>query len=228
MTRTIAFDTETTGLSPEQGHRVIELGCVEMVNAIPTGKVFHQYINPEREVDAGAVKVHGLDNVFLSGYPVFAEVAENFLKFIGDAQLVIHNAAFDIGFMNAEFSRMKLASLPMERAIDTLHIARKKFPGSPASLDALCRRFNIDASARTKHGALLDAELLAEVYLELTGGRQSSLLGGGEKEKPSGETGHIKQKIIDFPYRDFPVSEDEMSRHRKFISSMGYSLWKRD
>lgn len=225
MTRTIAFDTETTGLSPEQGHRVIELGCVEMINAIPTGKVLHHYLNPEREVDAGAVKVHGLDNAFLSDKPLFADVAQEFLAFIGEDPLVIHNAAFDIGFMNAEFARLNLAPLPMERAIDTLHIARKRFPGAPASLDALCRRFSIDSSARTKHGALLDAELLAEVYLELTGGRQSTLLGSVEqKAEVVAETAAAITRV-DFPRRSFPVSEEEQERHQVFLNRIQQHIW---
>lgn len=226
MTREIAFDTETTGLSPQEGHRVIELGCVEMVNAIPTGNHFHVYINPEREVDAGAVRVHGLDNAFLADKPLFADIVQGFLDFIGDARLVIHNAPFDMGFINAEFSRLNLPVLPMERAIDTLQIARRTFPGAPASLDALCRRFTIDLSARTKHGALLDAELLAEVYLELTGGRQSSLLTPSvEESEAAAEVG--KQAVtIDFPRRHFPVSAQEKAAHADFLERIGSAaLW---
>ncbi|MGE4218100.1 MAG: DNA polymerase III subunit epsilon [Alphaproteobacteria bacterium] len=175
--REIVLDTETTGLDPASGHRVVEIGCIELVNHLPTGRVFHQYVNPERDMPLEAFNVHGLSEAFLATHPVFADIADAFMDFIGDARLVIHNAAFDMGFLNAELALLggRHAPLARERAIDTVQMARTRFPGAQASLDALCRRFEIDNTARTKHGALLDAELLAEVYLELVGGRQPDL-----------------------------------------------------
>jgi DNA polymerase III subunit epsilon len=173
--REIVLDTETTGLDPDGGDRIVELGAVELVNHMPTGRSFHAYVNPQREVPEGAVKVHGLTAAFLADKPVFAEVAERFTAFLGDARLVIHNAAFDIRFLNAEFGWAGLPSLGWARAVDTLELAKRRFPGANNSLDALCRRFGVDTSGRVKHGALLDSELLAEVYLELMGGRQPDL-----------------------------------------------------
>ncbi|MGB1209076.1 MAG: DNA polymerase III subunit epsilon, partial [Paracoccaceae bacterium] len=170
--REIVMDTETTGLNPETGDRIVEIGGVELFNHVPTGKTYHQYINPERSMPHEAFQVHGLGDEFLRDKPVFAKVADAFLEFVGESKLVIHNAAFDMKFLNAELRWLGKRQLPWEQAIDTLAIARKKFPGSPASLDALCRRFNIDNGARTLHGALLDSEILADVYLELIGGRQ--------------------------------------------------------
>jgi len=170
--REIVLDTETTGLDPHEGHRIVEIGAVEIFNGLPTGRTYHQYFNPQRNMPAEAFAVHGLGDDFLKDKPVFADIANDFVTFIGDAQLVIHNASFDMKFINAELSWINKTPIPLNKAIDTLQIARKKFPGSPASLDALCRRFNIDNSARTLHGALLDSEILAEVYLELSGGRQ--------------------------------------------------------
>lgn len=173
--REIVLDTETTGFEPSEGDRLVEIGGVELFNHVPTGRVYHQYINPQRSMPQSAFEVHGLGDDFLADKPLFAEVAEAFLDFIGDAKLVIHNAAFDMKFLNAELGWLGKPLLPMEQAIDTLAIARRKFPGSPASLDALCRRFGVDNSAREKHGALLDSEILAEVYLELIGGQQPGL-----------------------------------------------------
>ena len=173
--REIVFDTETTGLDPLQGHRVVEIGCVELVNHVPTGRTWQSYLNPEREMPTEAALVHGLKDEFLAKQPLFSEVADPFLEFIGDAPLVAHNAGFDLGFINAELKRHGFALLANERIIDTLPMARKMFPGAPASLDALCKRFGVDASNRQLHGALLDARLLAEVYLELRGGRQPDL-----------------------------------------------------
>lgn len=170
--REIVLDTETTGLDPIEGHRIVEIGAVELDRHIPTGRTYHQYINPERDMPPEAFAVHGLGLDFLGDKPVFAQIGREFLDFVGDAKLVIHNAAFDMKFLNAELRWMKLPQLPMTQALDTLGLARQKFPGAQNSLDALCRRFGIDNSARTKHGALLDSEILAEVYLELTGGRQ--------------------------------------------------------
>src|SRR5262245_41028199 len=173
--REIVLDTETTGLEPELGHRVVEIACIELINHLPTGVAKRWYLNPDREMPTDAFAVHGIGDDFLKNQPRFAEVADEFLAFIEGAPLVIHNAAFDLGFLNAELRRAVRSSLPAGIAIDTLELARRKFPGAQASLDALCRRFAIDNSARTKHGALLDAELLAEVYLELIGGRQPGL-----------------------------------------------------
>ncbi|HEY8191540.1 MAG TPA: DNA polymerase III subunit epsilon, partial [Alphaproteobacteria bacterium] len=173
--REIILDTETTGLEPADGDRLVEIGCVELVNKVPTGRTFHQYLNPERDVPAEAVAVHGLTREFLKDKPVFSQILTDFLEFIGDAVLVIHNAEFDMKFINAELSSVGHGGIPMKRVTDTLTMARKKFPGSPASLDALCRRYNIDLTGRELHGALLDSQLLAEVYMELSGGRQAGL-----------------------------------------------------
>ena len=173
--REIVLDTETTGLDPEEGHRIVEIGALELRNGLPTGRTFHKYVNPERSMPAEAYEVHGLGDDFLRGQPVFAAILEEFLDFIAGDPLVIHNAAFDMAMINAELRRHGREPLPDSRAIDTVQIARRKFPGAHASLDALCRRFGVDNSGREKHGALLDSELLAEVYLELQGGRQQGL-----------------------------------------------------
>ena len=176
--REIVLDTETTGLDPADGHRVLEIGAVEIVHQSLTGKVFHTLINPERDVPQDAVRVHGHSSAVLKEKPVFASIVDGFLAFIGDSKLVIHNADFDVRFMNAELARLGLATIDMDRVVDTLALARKKHPGAPNSLDALCDRYRIDRSRRVRHGALLDAEILVEVYCELSGGRQRSLLLG--------------------------------------------------
>jgi DNA polymerase-3 subunit epsilon len=173
--REIVLDTETTGLDPFQGHRLIEIGCVELVNGIPSGQTFHRYLNPEREVPAEAIAVHGLSGEFLKDKPLFAEIADELLTFIADTPLVIHNAAFDIGFLNAELERANRPLLARDRLVDTLLLARRRHPAGPNRLDDLCARYGIDNSQRTKHGALLDAEILAKVYLELIGARQAQL-----------------------------------------------------
>jgi len=173
--REIVLDTETTGLDPYQGHRIVEIGCVELVNRIPSGTTYHVYVNPERDMPPEAEAVHGLSQAFLADKQLFAEIADDFISFVGDAKLVIHNAGFDLAFLNAELDRVKRPVLPRERAIDTLTLARRRHPGGPNKLDDLCSRYGIDNSRRTKHGALLDAELLAEVYAELIGGRQARL-----------------------------------------------------
>jgi len=173
--REIVLDTETTGIDHAKGHRVVEIGAVELINHIPSGKTFHYYIDPERDMPPDAQAIHGLSTQFLRGKPVFSAIAEEFIAFIGDASLVIHNAAFDVGFLNAEFARVNGPKLLPERVVDTLMLARQKHPMGPNSLDALCKRYGIDNSKREKHGALLDSELLADVYLELIGGRQSAL-----------------------------------------------------
>jgi DNA polymerase-3 subunit epsilon len=173
--REIILDTETTGLDPSQGHRVVEIGALELVNHVPTGRTFHAYINPERSVPPEAEAVHGLNTSFLRDKPVFSKVADDFLKFIGDSRLVIHNASFDLSFINAELGSLGKNRITPERAVDTLYLARQKYPLASNSLDALCKRYGIDNSRRSKHGALLDSELLADVYIELIGGRQATL-----------------------------------------------------
>jgi DNA polymerase III subunit epsilon len=173
--REVVFDTETTGLDPYQGHRLVEIGCIELVNRFPTGQTFHRYLNPERDVPAEAFAIHGLSHDFLKFKPVFANIAVDLLAFIGDAALIAHNAVFDLGFLNAELERVKQAAIPRDRLVDTLLLARRKYPGGSNRLDDLCARFGIDNSRRTKHGALLDAELLAEVYVELVDARQAQL-----------------------------------------------------
>lgn len=223
--REIALDTETTGLNPKSGHRVVEIGCVEMANHIATGEVFHVYINPQRDMPQEAFNVHGLSEEFLKGHTVFSKVADDFLDFIGDAPLVIHNAAFDMGFLNAELEKIGKPSLEMSRSIDTVQMARKKFPGAQASLDALCRRFGIDNSDRQLHGALLDARLLADVYLELMGGRQTGL-GLGVEENAEAETEIQIEKRQLREARVFAPTADELAAHAQFISTLNAPLWK--
>lgn len=226
--REIALDTETTGLNPKSGHRVVEIGCVEMINHISTGETFHVYINPQRDMPEEAFRVHGLSEDFLREHPLFAEVAEGFLEFIGDDPLVIHNAAFDMGFLNAELERAGKPILDMARAIDTVKIARKKFPGAQANLDALCKRFGIDNSNRELHGALLDAELLAEVYLELNGGRQTGLgLGSDEGDTESQADQEIKLETRQKREpRTFAPSAEELARHEAFLENITDPIWK--
>jgi DNA polymerase-3 subunit epsilon len=223
--REIILDTETTGLDPASGHRLIEIGCLELVDGMKTGQVFHRYINPERDVPPDAERIHGISTDFLRDKPLFAEIVDEFLEFISDARLVIHNAAFDMKFVNAELTRHGFSALPMERAFDTLALTRKKFPGSPASLDALCKRFEIDLSARTKHGALLDAELLAEVYVELMGGKQVKLaldnsLSGMMQEKTTTRTSGVS-----YPVRNFPVSAEEQAAHEDMLAKLKTPIW---
>lgn len=224
--REIVLDTETTGFDPESGDRIVEIGAVELYNHVVTGKTYHQYINPERGMPNGAFEVHGLGDDFLRDKPKFAQIGQAFLDFIGDAKLVIHNAAFDMKFLNAELVRMELPKLPWEQAIDTLAIARKKFPGSPASLDALCRRFGIDTSSRVLHGALLDSEILAEVYLELIGGRQPDFgLSVGRGANGAGSDWRAAPRATPLASR---VSDEERAAHNEFVDNMGdNALWKR-
>ncbi len=223
--REIVLDTETTGFKPEEGHRLVEIGCLELMNHIPTGKVFHRYVNPERDVPLEAEAVHGLSTSRLMGEPLFAAIAGPFLEFIGDAPLVIHNARFDMAFLNAELARINLPSLPDGRAIDTLEIARNQFPRQQNSLDALCRRFNVDNSGRIKHGALLDAELLAEVYLELMGGRQAGLSFGSESDERAG-THRVRAANPRPAPLPSHVSEEEKAAHAAFIASFKTeALW---
>ncbi|HEU0117691.1 MAG TPA: DNA polymerase III subunit epsilon [Alphaproteobacteria bacterium] len=224
--REIVFDTETTGLDPLQGHRVVEIGCVELFNHMPTGKTFHAYLNPERDMPSEAAAVHGLTDEFLADKPMFAEVVDDFLQFIGDAPLVAHNAGFDFKFINAELTRTGFKIISYDRAIDTVGIARRMFPGAPASLDALCKRFGVDASNRQLHGALLDARLLADVYLELRGGRQPDLAIAEKAvadEEVAVEAGNREFRAA----RSFPANDDELKAHEAFLASIKDPLWKR-
>lgn len=233
--REIVLDTETTGLDPAEGHRVIEIGCVELINYLPTGRVYHTYINPERDVPSEASAISGLKTDFLKPFPVFAKIADDFLSFLGSDKLVIHNAPFDLKFLNAEFDRLGHPVFPLHRATDTLKIARTKFPGSPASLDALCRRFQIDLSGRTKHGALVDSELLAKVYLELLGGRQTTFSFGGTRTpeknvvEKNPQNGMVPTAIKNAPRaaRPHEPTLEELGAHKELVGTIKGSLWKR-
>jgi DNA polymerase-3 subunit epsilon len=224
--REIVLDTETTGLDPLSGHRLIEVGCIELVNRIPSGHIFHRYLNPEREVPGEAVAVHGLSTDFLQDKPRFAEVADELLAFIGEAPLVAHNALFDLGFLNAELERCARRRLEPERLVDTLVLARRRHPGGPNRLDDLCVRYGIDNSRRTKHGALLDAEILSEVYLELIGGRQASLiLLAGEAAGFPGRS--AAAAVAPRPVPLVPcVSEAQRQAHAQFVATLGdKAIW---
>ena len=227
--REVVLDTETTGFEPTEGHRIVEIGAVELFNHMPTGRIYHQYINPKRVMPKEAFEVHGLGDDFLRDKPVFATVAQAFLDFIADAPLVIHNASFDMKFLNAELTAASFAPLPAGRAVDTLLIARKKFPGSPASLDALCRRFSIDNSMREKHGALLDSEILAEVYLELVGGRQPDFGLATAAQTSAAETALTGQGWRPKP-RPAPLvprlTVGERAAHQAFVTRLGdAAIW---
>jgi len=223
--REIVLDTETTGLDPNAGHRVIEIGCIELVNHIPTGATYHQYINPERDMPDEAFAVHGLSEAFLARHPVFSSVAPAFLEFIGDAKLVIHNAGFDVRFLNAELERLEHPAIPLARTVDTVQLARQRFPGAQASLDALCRCFEIDNSARDKHGALLDAELLSLVYLELIGGRQPGLALASETRAAVTRTPATVRPLR--PARPHAPSPDEEAAHAQMVARLVDPVWKR-
>ena len=224
--REVVLDTETTGLSPLDGDRIVEIGCVELVNHLATGNTYHQYINPERDMPKGAFDVHGLSTDFLEGYPVFSEIIDDFKKFISDTPLIIHNVKFDIGFINAEIARLDQPLLSLENCVDTVKLAREKFPFAPASLDALCKRFKIDNSNRKLHGALLDAELLSEVYLQLIGGQQPDLI-----------LPKAPQKIVSvLPKNDFKtqinrrprvhkITPEEKEAHDKFVGTIKNAIW---
>jgi len=224
--REIVLDTETTGFDPQTGDRIVEIGAVELMGHVATGKTYHQYINPERSMPDEAFQVHGLGDDFLRDKPKFAAVGQAFLDFVGDSKMIIHNAAFDMKFLNFELGKMGLRQLPWEQAIDTLAIARKKFPGSPSSLDALCRRFGIDNSSRTLHGALLDSEILAEVYLELIGGKQPDFGLSNSGSQNNGDTGEAwtpRPRPTPLPSR---LSEKENAAHAEFVSKLGGdALW---
>lgn len=243
--REIVLDTETTGLDPLMGDRVVEIAALELVNHIPSGNHYHVYLNPERDMPAEAFAVHGLSEHFLSDKPLFITQAQEFLDFIADSPLVIHNGAFDMKFLNAELARVKRPNLSYDRLIDTLTIARKRYPGSPASLDALCRRFSIDLSVRTLHGALVDCELLAAVYLEMVGGRQPGLVladdsqppqnfrrsGRVNKSQPAARSGRAApppERVIR-PPRPHTASLEELERHRAFVgSALKEAIWLKD
>jgi DNA polymerase-3 subunit epsilon len=225
--REIVLDTETTGLDPLQGHRIVEIGAIELLNHIPTGKTYHTYINPQRDVPREAEAVHGLSSAFLKDKPVFSKIADELLEFMSDTVLIIHNASFDVGFLNAELGFIKRPPILYERIIDTLMLAKKRHPMGPNSLDALCKRYGIDIAKRTKHGALLDSELLAGVYLELVGGRQITLT-----LPKTGNVRHLQTGNVQAPaQRSNPLPErltaEELARHEALVKSLGASaLWK--
>ena len=236
MKREIVFDTETTGMDPADGDKLVEIGCVEVIDFMPTGRVYHQYINPERDVPAGAVAVHGLTNEFLADKPTFSQIFHEFTEFIEGATLIAHNASFDMKFINWELKSVGYPSIPSRYVKDTLQMARQKFPGAPATLDALCRRFNIDLSGRELHGALLDAELLAEVYLELMGGRQHGLSLAEQEEAQ--KKSEMAQGPISFESgaddgtkkrepRIYKLTEEEMAAHEALLEQLTDPLWKK-
>ena len=224
--REVVLDTETTGLDPLAGHRVVEIGCIELVNMVATGRSLQLYLNPEMPMPAGAQEVHGLTDEFLADKPLFADKVEEFVEFLGDAQLVIHNAQFDLGFLNAELARTGRAKLTNEY-VDTVSLARRKFPGQRASLDALCDRFGIDNTKRTKHGALLDSELLAEVYLELSGGRQRDL-GLAPEMAATGLSGMLAVKRPVRPARPHAASAIELAAHAEFLKKVSDPIWLKE
>lgn len=231
MTREIVLDTETTGLDARRGDRLIEIGCVELINHFPSGREFHRFINPEtRDVHPDAFAIHGISTAFLKDKPVFRDVAADFLDFIGDDTLIIHNATFDIGFINMELELVKRAPLSMNRVVDTLQLARRKHPGGPNTLDALCKRYNIDNSKRDKHGAIVDSLLLAEVYIEMTGTRQATLVLGAEAAQDTSvavngiSSQHVRQRPQPLPSR---LSSEDLAAHAKFVESLGdKALWR--
>lgn len=227
--REIVFDTETTGTEPLKGDRIVEIGCVELMNHVPTGKTFHAYLNPERPMSEGAFRVHGLSDEFLADKPLFAAVAADFAAFVAGARLIAHNAGFDIGFIDMEFGRLGLPGLDRSLVVDTLVMARRKHPGASNSLDALCARYGIDTSKRTKHGALLDSEILAEVYVELIGGRQADL--GLAMTPVATETGPGTLTPSGQMVRLRPLAtrltDAELAAHQAFIARLGdNALWK--
>ena len=225
--RYIVLDTETTGFNAETDDRIIEIGALELVNYVPTGRVYHQYINPEREIPAGATAVHGIKDADVADKPVYAEIVAAFDEFIGDdSTLVIHNAEFDMRFLNAEYKRLGLPPLPMSRATDTLAMARSMFPGAPASLDALCKRFGIDNSARVYHGALMDAELLAEVFLQLSGGHQPEFLAGSDSYTDI----QVEETTIGtlWPVREFSLSLEEQEAHVAMLAEIKDAIWNKE
>ncbi len=230
MAREISLDTETTGLDPNKGDRIVEIGCVEMIDHIATSNSFHCYLNPQRDMPIEAQNVHGLSSEFLADKPLFRNIAGDLIDFLGDSTLVIHNAQFDMKFLNWELKNIGIPEIPMTQTLDTVKMARKKFPGQPANLDSLCRRFNIDLSARTKHGALLDAELLADVYLELMGGRQSALLldsATPEETKTIEDHKDAQMERAPIEARHFEASAEEKSAHDAFLEHINDPIWKK-
>ena len=221
MQREVVLDTETTGLDPDGGHRVVEVAALELVNHLPTGRTFHSYVNPQRDVPEEAFRVHGLSAAFLREYPVFAEVVDPLLEFLQDSPLVIHNAAFDVRFLNAELTRHGREPFAPDRAVDSLLLAQRRFPGAPNSLDALCRRFAVDNAARTLHGALLDCELLAEVYLHLIGGRQTAL----GLDRPGGRAAGRGVARVPRPARPHAPSAEELAAHAAFLAQLDDPIW---
>jgi DNA polymerase-3 subunit epsilon len=225
MSREVVFDTETTGIEYAQGHRLVEIGAVELINHMPTGKTYHQYINPEREVPEEVVKIHGLTYDILKEYPTFDKIADEWLEFVGDADLVAHNASFDMNFVNYELKQIGKPEMSWEKCIDTLEMARRMFPGAKNNLDALCKRFEIDNSARTYHGALLDAQLLSEVYLEMLGGKEPSLLLDAQKQAASVVVEGKGEKTFREP-RHFDLDEDFEAEHKAFLEkNIKNPLW---
>ena len=229
MVREIVFDTETTGFDYDKGDRVVEIGAVELIDHIQTGVTFHEYINPERDVPEEVVKVHGLTYDFLKDFPTFDKIADKWIEFVGDAKLVAHNAKFDINFVNYELKQISKPEFSWDVVIDTLEIARNMFPGARCSLDALCRRFEIDNSARTFHGALLDAQLLAEVYLELLGGKEPTLIFSNEKKKNNADHNWAGINAIKHNYREprqFSYDDDWEENHKKFLEdNVKNAIW---
>lgn len=226
--RQIIFDTETTGLDPLDGHRLVEIGAVEVFNYIPTGKTYHQFINPERDIPEEVVRIHGIDNDKVKDCPVFSQIVGDFLTFIGDDTLVAHNASFDMRFINHELKKVGMPPVHDDRVVDTLEIARQKFPGSPKTLDALCKRFDVSLDKRTLHGALLDSELLAEVYLELVGGRQQGLHFAANKNKHHASDSSTQNRSAtqkQWPERDFSPTPDEQQRHHDATLDLEGSKW---
>ena len=221
--REIVLDTETTGLEPRSGDRIVEIGCLELVNRIATGETFHHRVNPEREVPTAAEAIHGISTAMLAEAPLFGDIAEALMAFLGESKLVIHNAGFDLGFLNAELERLGRAPIDAVRAVDTLQIARRKFPGAPASLDALCKRFAIDTSARTFHGALLDATLLADVYVELVGGRQAAL---GLAAAPAAVAPSARAPRTARPPRAHAPPPEELAAHEAFLDRLKSPIWR--
>ena len=219
--REIILDTETTGLDPKMGHRLVEIGAVELINHTPTGVNYQTYINPERDVDPGAQEIHGLTNEFLKQHPVFGDISAEFMNFLSDSTLIIHNAPFDLAFINMELRQLGVAPISSERVIDTLVLARKKFPGAQVNLDALCRRFAIENRHRELHGALVDAALLADVYIEIIGGKEPTLGLSAKKSKPVAED---VARVYQNP-RSFPVSEEELELHRAFVKTLKNPIW---
>ena len=217
--REIVLDTETTGLRTKDGHRIIEIGCVELINKKRTGNIFHRYLNPKKRIDPSAYAVHGISDAFIADKPLFSHIVSDFLDFIGSSHLIIHNAAFDMQFINQELSIIGRSLIPIDRAIDTLAIARKKFPGSKASLDALCKRFNISLHTRERHGALVDSELLALVYIEMMSGNQGNIVFEHNNAM------YRKFQAANYQKRNFAASEQELNNHNKIISTIKNPIW---